>query len=195
MSCRNPELNVANNPYNPNFLAAWSPHFDWIAAVAQRRSDAEPGDGKTMKYDDASWHYGGDFPEGQPDEYGATHIALFLRWCLAKGFAGHFIREEVPEGASRVVSGELSATTFFMEFCDGKLVDDMLNNEGNAFASYYYGDDGAYLGDYADQFADLMYVAPESQHDFAKFTAMVDGRYHEFLKRDVANKKPWWKLW
>jgi len=41
-----------------------------------------------MKYDDASWHYGGDFPIGSPEEYGGTHIALFMKWCFVKGWAG-----------------------------------------------------------------------------------------------------------
>ncbi|MDY0918936.1 hypothetical protein [Pseudomonas viridiflava] len=27
-----------------------------------------------MKYDDASWHYTGDFPADQPKEQGGTHI-------------------------------------------------------------------------------------------------------------------------
>ena len=34
-----------------------------------------------MKYDDASWHYGGNFPKGLSRKNGATHIAFFLVWC------------------------------------------------------------------------------------------------------------------
>jgi len=41
-----------------------------------------------MKYDDASWHYGGDFSIGSPEEYGGTYIALFMKWCFVKGWAG-----------------------------------------------------------------------------------------------------------
>ena len=32
----------------------------------------------TGKYDDASWHYGGDFPKDLPIEAGATHTGMFL---------------------------------------------------------------------------------------------------------------------
>ncbi|WP_262497415.1 DUF7832 domain-containing protein [Pedobacter caeni] len=28
------------------------------------------------KYDDASWHYGGDFPKDLPQINGATHIGM-----------------------------------------------------------------------------------------------------------------------
>jgi hypothetical protein len=34
------------------------------------------------KYDDASWHYGGDYPEDLPNENVATHIGMFLQWCI-----------------------------------------------------------------------------------------------------------------
>ena len=129
-----------------------------------------------MKYDDASWHYGGDFPAGQPDEHGGTHIALFLRWCFAKGWAGEFHAEEEPEAVQQVVAGQLSATQFLFRYCDGKFTDEDLNEEGNSFASKYYGDDGLYLEDYAANFGDQMYVSPESAHDFARFSAMLDER-------------------
>ncbi|SOS30484.1 hypothetical protein PL963_P500031 (plasmid) [Pseudomonas cerasi] len=63
-----------------------------------------------MKYDDASWHHGGDFPADQPKEHGGTHIALFLRWCFVKGWAGDFHVKEEPEAVDQVINGELTAT-------------------------------------------------------------------------------------
>jgi|GEM_PF-4641510 len=35
-----------------------------------------------MKYDDASWHSGG---ETSPDAYGGVHIALFMKYGFTKG--------------------------------------------------------------------------------------------------------------
>ena len=100
-----------------------------------------------MKYEDASWHYGGDFPRGQPDEHSGTHIALFLKRCFIKGWAGTLHLDEEPEAVKAAVDGRLSATDFFFKYCDGKLVDEMLNLAGNTFAERYYGDDGLYLHD------------------------------------------------
>ena len=61
-----------------------------------------------MKYDDASWHSGGDFPEGSPQEYGATHIALIMKWCFLKGWAGeiHTGDEASTHDFKKVISGE-----------------------------------------------------------------------------------------
>ncbi|MEM9535038.1 MAG: hypothetical protein AAF268_01930 [Cyanobacteria bacterium P01_A01_bin.3] len=130
-----------------------------------------------MKYDDASWHYGGDFPEESPPEFGATHIALFMKWCFSKGWAGDLHLGDEPEDTQRVINGLMPATEYFLKYCDGKLTDADLNAEGNAFAEAYYGDDGLYYVDYIDHFGELMYVAPEIQHDYALFSTLLENRY------------------
>ena len=130
-----------------------------------------------MKYDDASWHSGGEFPEDSPPEYGATHIALFLKWCFLKGWAGELFTEEAPEELQEIIDGKISATEFFLDFCDGKFISDFLNDEGNQFAEQYYGRNGLYLLDYEQHFGDLMYVKPEKDHDFDKFSEMLEKRY------------------
>lgn len=147
-----------------------------------------------MKYDDASWHAGGDFPEDSPEQYGGTHIALFLRWCFIRGWASDLHLQGEREDTRRVIDGTLSATEYLFKYCDGQLTELDLNEEGNAFAAQYYGDDGLYLEDYAEHFSELMYVAPESAHDFDKFCAVLDARW----KSGVLTKsyrKPWWKIW
>jgi hypothetical protein len=148
-----------------------------------------------VKYDDASWHYGADnFPKDQPQEHGATHIALFLRWGFSKGWAGELHVENEPQEVQQGIDGSLSATEFFLKYCDGKLTNEDFTDEGNAFAAQYYGEDGLYLEDYHKAFGDMEYLAPESRHDFAKFSAVLDARLHSgVLTRQQV--KPWWKLW
>ena len=41
-----------------------------------------------MKYDDASWHSEGDFPDDLPEEAGGTHIGMFFAWALLSGMGG-----------------------------------------------------------------------------------------------------------
>ena len=149
---------------------------------------------ENMKYDDASWHYGGKFPEGSPKKYGATHIALIMKWCFIKGWAGEIHRENSESNSElqKVISGELNATDFFMKWSDGKLTDEDFNEDGNEFLMHYYaGENEQYTPDYADNFGHLMYVENEQAHDFGKFSSMVEKRYKEFKRLS----KPWWKLW
>jgi hypothetical protein len=144
-----------------------------------------------MKYDDASWHSGGKFPKDSPPKYGGTHIALLLRWCLLKGWAGELHLRESTEDLQQLLSGEMTGTEFLFRNCDGKFTDEDLNDEGNAFIATYYGNDGPYLSDYAEAFGDLMYVAGEKEHDYKKFSQMVNRRY----SAHIGGKKPWWRPW
>lgn len=137
-----------------------------------------------MKYDDASWHYGGEFPSESPQELGGTHIGIFLRWCFMKGWAGELHATEEKDDVEAVIRGEMSGTDFLFKYCDGKFTNEDLTDDGNAFASSYY--DSSYLGDYTGLFADEMYVAPESAHDVSKIFKLLDQRL---------GGRPWWKFW
>lgn len=143
-----------------------------------------------MKYDDASWHSGGEFPEGSPPEYGGTHIGMLLKWCLLKGWAGELHLQDSNEDLKAVINGAMTGTEFLFRNCDGKFTDEDLNDEGNAFVGTYYGENGPYLADFAEEFGGQMYIASENEHDFQKFSRMVDRRYD---KQSSQRKKPWWK--
>ncbi|MGB5164985.1 MAG: hypothetical protein WBN61_07000 [Woeseiaceae bacterium] len=125
-----------------------------------------------MKYDDASWHYGGDFPSESPAEYGGTHIGIFLKWCFIKGWAGELHTEEENDVVHAVIRGEMSGTVFLFKYCDGKLTDEDFNNEGNDVASEHY--DSFSMDAYCYLFPHQMYVAPESAHDVGKLFQQLD---------------------
>lgn len=150
-----------------------------------------------MKYDDASWHYNGEFPVSSPKDYGGTHVGLFLRWCFVKGWAGELHTVSTPEEVSQVIDGSLPGTDFLFKNCDGKFTDEDLTLEGNEFAAKYYGDDGLYFDDYANNFGELMYLKPESDHDFGVYSSMVESRLESgvFTSADMVKQKPrsWWK--
>lgn len=125
-----------------------------------------------MKYDDASWHFGGEFPPESPQEYGGTHIGVFLRWCFMKGWAGELHTKEEYDAVQAVVRGEMSGTDFLFKYCDGKLTDEDLNDDGNKFASSYY--DSFYTRAYNYLFPHQLYVAPESAHDVDRLFQQLD---------------------
>ena len=153
-----------------------------------------------MKYDDASWHYGGDFPKDSPKEFGATHIGLLLKWCFKKGWAGDLHTEEEPSAVQAVIDDKETGTSFLLKYCDEKLTNEDFNEEGNAFLLWYY--ERYYVSDYAETFEDQMYLSPESEHDYKKFAGMAEKRYQQFLKgsteelpSSAGDTKPWWKFW
>ena len=88
------------------------------------------------KLDDASWHYGGDeFPEGLPEDNGATHIGMFTAWAIANGMWGNFLGAEAASALEDVRQHRMSGRTLILQFCDGKLLSEMLTAEEAAFAS------------------------------------------------------------
>jgi len=146
-----------------------------------------------MKYDDATWHTECDyFPSVSPKEYGGTHIAMFLRWCFTKGWAGKKHLETGAENIHRVIDGTFSATEFFFKHCNGTLTKEDFNEEGNCFVAQYYGDQGLYLSDFKKHFIKVMYLVPESAYDFGAFSAILDERMKSGI---LTRSKPWWKFW
>ena len=101
-----------------------------------------------MKYDDASWHSDGDFPEDLPPEAGATHAGMFLAWSLLQGLVGEDHAADFPGELEQLRKREVTPGKYLM-ILDGKFTDEELNDEGNAFASSYFDfEKGLYLADY-----------------------------------------------
>lgn len=137
-----------------------------------------------MKYDDASWHYGGDFPKDLPIEAGATHTGMFVARALLSGFAGDIYTSGFPNEIPRLLSRLVTPGLFFLESCDGKFTDDDLNEEGNEFAQAYFDfQKGKYIADYESTLgvglADLYHVR-DTWENFDRPKPVLDLRYAEW---------------
>ncbi|WP_409301265.1 hypothetical protein [Pseudomonas sp. KCJK8993] len=135
-----------------------------------------------MKYDDASWHYGGDFPSDLPPSAGATHIGLFLAWMLLNGFASEELEEDAAEELAQLRSRKLDGREFLFKMLDERLYDEDFNAEGNAFAAAYYaGKDSnvRYSDDYEQLLApipDTIYRVENSWSNYDLLAPVLDGR-------------------
>jgi hypothetical protein len=134
-----------------------------------------------MKYDDASWHYGGDFPKDLPNEAGATHTGTFVAWALLAGLAGEIHTTESPEDLRDLQSRTVTPGHFFMTRCDGKFSDEDLTDEGNEFAEFYYRLDtpDRFLADYEKTLAKTepsLYHIEDSWANFDLLKPVFDER-------------------
>ena len=138
-----------------------------------------------MKYDDASWHSGDKLPKGLPDEAGATHIGMFACWALLSGLAGDLHTQDFPEKLAGLRNRSQTPGQFFLESCDGKLTNEDLNDEGNAFARVYYDvQRGRYLIDYeatlgGGRLASL-YSVQNTWKNFDRLSPILDRRLAEW---------------
>jgi len=137
-----------------------------------------------MKYDDASWHYGGNFPKDLPIGAGATHTGMFVAWALLSGLAGDIFNHDFSNEIPKLVSRSVMPGAFFLESCDGKFTDDDLNDEGNEFALAYFDfQNGKYLADYeltlGAEVVDLYHVM-DTWENFERLKPVLDQRFAEW---------------
>ncbi|AWH55179.1 hypothetical protein C1924_19285 [Stenotrophomonas sp. ESTM1D_MKCIP4_1] len=133
-----------------------------------------------MKYDDASWHSDGDFPADLPPEAGATHIGMYLAWLLLRGMASEELLDDMQDELEALTERTMTPGQFLL-VCDGKLVDDMISDEANAFTAEYYDmENGQYLDDYEDLLGehvpDLYHVA-DTWENFDRLAPVIAQRF------------------
>jgi len=139
-----------------------------------------------QKYDDASWHAGGDFPSDLSYSQGGVHIAIFLAWLIRRGLYNPELFETADVEMGRRQSVSILG---LLDRFDEKLVAEELSEEGNAFARYYYGLPHdrvmpSYLADYERTLGtglpSLYHVAP-TWENYAKLEPVIDRRYQGWV--------------
>jgi len=197
---------ISNNPAQAEArVTHMAAHLEWLSPSCDLRL-RHPSSLKakykyrinTMKYDDASWHYGGNFPADLPNEAGATHSGMFLAWALLNGLAGPI---HVASEIGILRDRSKTPGQFFMLFSDGKLTDEDLNDEGNAFAAAYFDlQGGKFLADYeAALGAGLpgLYHVPDTWKSYDVIRPVLDRRFAEWegisLPAQVSQlRSGWW---
>jgi hypothetical protein len=132
-----------------------------------------------MKYDDASWHSGGDFPADLPPEAGATHAGMFFAWAVLAGLGSADMAADFARETNDLRAKHLTPGHFFLVVCDGKLTDADLSEEGNNFAQAYF-DDGDFLADYeglVGRGLPSIYHVADSWETYDKLKPRIDQRF------------------
>lgn len=160
-----------------------------LAPEESRRSASAPTVPRTTKYDDASWHFNGDFPEDLPLEAGGTHIGMFLAWAIDKSLV-----RPLHSNAESVKRREDTGRDYLMLACDGQLTESDLSELGNAFAQEYYKDshanrEGQYFEDYNSvlvQGLPSFYHVEDTWESFDRLKPVLDARFEEW--REALNR-------
>lgn len=134
-------------------------------------------------YDKAIYHTGGNHPEDLPDEQALVHTGLYLGWIIDHDLYS----EEFAEYAADQIAAFRARTRTgpqIYEWCDGALVEDMLNEEGNAFSRAYFDfEKGRFLADYEEILAEelpSLYHVEDSWDNYERLKPRLDARYLEW---------------
>ena len=150
------------------------------------------------KLDDASWHYEGKFPKGLPNKNGATHIGMFLNWCIGNNFISEALTNEAKDEIALLKSEKLTGAEFLINVCDEKLATDDLNDIGNEFASDYYDDDtefGKKFNSYTDDYSQVFdKKAGQNGFEYESFYHVEDSfENYNLLKNTIDKRFEEWK--
>ena len=134
-------------------------------------------------YDKAKYHYDGDFPADLEPEQGFVHTGMFLGWIIDNDLYSDWFEPEMLGYISAFKNREMTGPKIF-EACDGALVDDMLTDEGNAFARDYFDfERGKFLADYGELLAKglpTVYHVADTWPNYEKLKKRIDQRYREW---------------
>jgi hypothetical protein len=145
-----------------------------------------------VAYDRADWHYGGDYPEGLPQENAGTHIGLFLAWIIKNNLVGDFHQKESCEYLIKVRNEEISGRDFLIDMCDEKFWEEDLSEEGQSFTNHYYESD-LYLNDYDSALSsnlETLYHVENSWDNYYKLAPLISAAYNKWKK-----PKKFWQFW
>ena len=143
-------------------------------------------------YDNASWHYGGDFPEELPEKNGATHTGMFLNWCIDNHLISKEFKEDIKGVIEKIKRREITGAELVMDFMDGKFSEYDLNDMGNAFAQDYYKDEtdfGNRFSSFADDYVNLFdtkaeyetfYHIEDTYENYDLMKQIIDYRFEEW---------------
>ena len=165
-------------------------------------------------YDKAKYHIESIEQHGLSEEHAANHTVFFLRWLLEHNLMSDFFVTESDGLIDNFRAGRATIHEVY-EWWDCCLVDEMLSEEGNAFAlSYFDFEKGQYIRDYiktlqrdlptefhvdyTEQNYDLMRVLIDRRYTEWKFrttTTMGTTNTQEPVDNATPPKRAWWRFW
>jgi hypothetical protein len=145
-------------------------------------------------YDKAKYHYETTEKFGLSEEHAANHTVMFLRWLIERRMMSEFFEKEAEGILKQFRAGEVSIHKIY-EWWDCCLIDDMLSEDGNAFAMHYFDfERGRYIHDYMATLKGRLqseFHVDYTEESYQKMRQVIDRRYDEWK---TPKKKSWWKF-
>jgi Leucine-rich repeat (LRR) protein len=134
-----------------------------------------------IKYDDASWHYGGDYPKNLDTSCASTHIGVFVVWCVLNGLTNDEFNLEPLNKIADLKQRKYTPAQYLIEILDEKFTSDILSDKGNEFAKEYY-ETNKYIEEYlmlGDEY-DTLYEVPNTWDTYKNIESFIKDAYQKF---------------
>lgn len=159
-----------------------------INCLKQKESSSK----EISKYDDASWHYGNDFPKDLAEENASIHIGMYMKWCIDNDLISSELKEDSQAGIDSVKNNTMTGTKFINSYSDGKFLSTDLSDIGRKFTNDYYEGDsdfskkyGSYLDDYLKIFEKIIvkktvYHVEDNEVNYQIISVKINQRFREW---------------
>ena len=164
--------------------------------------DPDDGEDDVVEMDDGAFHLETIQEKSLPvDEINAyNHMAIYLRWCMEHDLMGEEFLKEYGEVAKQVKADPASVDlrAFIQNELDGCLFSVLFDQQGRAFAGYYYGEgDSPYYPADVDDNA-LRFFGPERYHsnefqDEAYLFIPFDEDYYQAMAKVIEERFTNWQ--
>ena len=160
-------------------------YFKQLALTAKGQLD-DINSQPISKLDSVYWHYEADeFPKGLKMRNAATHIGMFVNWCIVN----NFFKADGVETTS-VLNGAVTGAQFLLNNYDGKFYVEYLVDECVEFARNYYDESNftkkfnSYLKDYCSLFSqyETIHHIEDSGKNYELVKTIIDKRFEEWKK-------------
>lgn len=132
-------------------------------------------------YDNAKWHYEGDFPGDLLPFQGYVHTGMFLGWCIDNDLMSEQFKTDLAKEIAHFKKQKITGAQIYEGCCDGIFMSEDLNETGNQFAAAYFNfDTGSYLSDYEDTLGGVLpslYHVEDSWENYNKLKPVIDRQF------------------
>jgi len=143
-------------------------------------------------YDKGKYHDETVMENNLPEERASVHTAFFLGWLIENDLCSNEFNSESSDLIEKYKSQAKTAVDVY-EWWDRCLIDDMLSEEGNAFAAEYFDfENGKYLSDYSELLVKNLpseFHVPYTWENQRIVGQRISQRYLRWKNRK--DKKPW----
>jgi len=137
-------------------------------------------------YDKAKYHYGGNYPKGLSKARAFVHTGMFLGWIIDHDLYSDLFKEESPDLIAAFKNRQITGAQVYKKW-DGTLTNEMLSDEGDEFAQYYfYFEKGGYIYDYEELLGKglpTIYHVEDGWQNYEKLKRHIDSIYDEWKER------------
>jgi hypothetical protein len=151
-----------------------------------------------VPYDRADFDYSSE-QEPLPKGHAGTHIGMFLAWIVSNGLIADHHDQHSATHLQRLRKREITGRQFFEAACQGRFWERDLNEEGNAFARFYYSEGEGQRGRYFEDYKKLLvkklpsfWHVADTWENYDLVAPTITRRYNEWKG---GPKKRWWQFW